>query len=129
MTHNIEHLKQKLEEEKRLLETELSSVGQKNPDVPGDWEATPGGDATLQDTDENIKADNYEELAERSGVGAELEERLLNVNRALKKIEDGTFGICEISGEPIEEDRLAANPAARTCKKHINEMPNETHRH
>ena len=38
----------------------------------------------------------------------------------LKKIEAGTFGVCEISGEPIEEDRLDANPAARTNKANIN---------
>ena len=68
-------------------------------------------------------------MEERSGIGAELEERLLDVNRALKKIDKGAYGACEISGEQIEEDRLRANPAARTCKKHLNELPNEKHRH
>lgn len=119
--------KQKLEDERRLLEEELSSLGRKNPDVKGDWEAVP--DSGDVDADENVKADRYEEMGERSGIGTELEERLLNVNRALKKIEDGTYGTCEISGEPIEEDRLRANPAARTCKKHLNDLPNEKHLH
>ena len=31
----------------------------------------------------------------------------------------GTYGSCEISGEAIEVERLEANPAARTCKAHI----------
>jgi len=36
----------------------------------------------------------------------------------LKKIEDGTYGICEVGGEEIPEDRLDANPSARTCIEH-----------
>ncbi|MDP3726180.1 MAG: TraR/DksA C4-type zinc finger protein [bacterium] len=121
MTLDINYLKQKLEEEKKLLEKELATLGQKNPDVPGDWEAVPDKENTEQDPDRNTQADHYEELAEKSGIGAELENRLLDVNRALQKIEEKKYGICEISGEQIEEDRLHANPAARTCKKHLNE--------
>ena len=39
---------------------------------------------------------------------------------ALERIEKGTYGICEVGNEEIEEDRLNANPAARTCKAHLN---------
>ena len=49
----------------------------------------------------------------------ELEVRYQNVSLALKKIVDGSFGKCEVDGSPIEEDRLDANPAARTCKTHM----------
>jgi RNA polymerase-binding transcription factor DksA len=45
--------------------------------------------------------------------------RLTDVKDALAKIDAGTYGICETSGEPIEEARLRANPAARTCMHHI----------
>ena len=41
------------------------------------------------------------------------------VDEALEKIEKGTYGICETGGEKIEEDRLEANPSARTCKAHM----------
>ncbi|MBI2109022.1 MAG: TraR/DksA C4-type zinc finger protein [Parcubacteria group bacterium] len=129
MALDTTHFKQKLEEEKELLEQELSSLGQKNPDVKGDWEAAPEKDASTQDPDENVKADRLEELAERSGIGAELEERLLNINRALMKLKEGTFGLCEVCNKPIEEDRLRVNPSARTCKKHLNDLPNEKHHH
>lgn len=121
MTLDIKYLKQKLEQEKKLLEEELKTLGRKNPDVPGDWEATPEKESTEQDSDRNTQADHYEELEGRSGVQAELENRLVDVSRALKKIEEEKYGICEISGEQIEEDRLNASPAARTCKKHLNE--------
>jgi RNA polymerase-binding transcription factor DksA len=46
---------------------------------------------------------------------------LNTVVHALGKIEAGTYGVCEVSGMDIEEDRLEANPAARTCKAHMAE--------
>ncbi len=121
MKLDTQYFKQKLGEEKQLLEKELASLGHKNPDVPGDWEATPEKHNIDQEADKNLKADRYEELEERSGISAELENRLVNVNIALKKIEGATYGACEIGNKPIEEDRLKANPAARTCKEHLNE--------
>ena len=69
--------------------------------------------------DPNETADNIEEFEENTAVLKELEIRYNNIKDTLAKIEEGKFGICEISGEPIEEDRLIANPAARTCKKHM----------
>lgn len=89
----------------------------------GDWEAVPTG-SDVGEADENVEADVVEEWNERRATLAELETRFNNIKRALKKIEDGTFGICEISGETIESDRLEANPAARTCKAHMNEEHN-----
>jgi RNA polymerase-binding transcription factor DksA len=40
---------------------------------------------------------------------------LYEVTEALKRIADGTYGICEITGEPIEADRLKALPWTRFC--------------
>ena len=39
-------------------------------------------------------------------------ERLERVDRALKKIEEGTYGLSDISGEPISRERLQALPEA-----------------
>ncbi|MCA9353454.1 TraR/DksA C4-type zinc finger protein [Candidatus Nomurabacteria bacterium] len=44
----------------------------------------------------------------------------MSVEGALKRIENGTYGTCSVCGEKIEEDRLGANPAADTCKAHMN---------
>jgi DnaK suppressor protein len=50
-------------------------------------------------------------------------ERLLaQVNRALEKIEEGTYGVCDRGGEPIEEGRLKAMPYATLCMKHQVEL-------
>lgn len=114
MTINIPHFKQRLEEELKKLEEELSSVGRKNPDNPKDWEAKPA-DFDATDPDSNIVADSIEEFEENAAILKQLEIRYNEIKGALERIEKGTYGICEISGQPIEEERLEANPAARTC--------------
>ena len=110
----------KLLEEKKLLEKELLTVGRKDVDDPGEWEAT-APDENLDTADRNNVADEITDYENNNSILGQLEARLFEINKALEKIEQGTYGICEISGERIEEDRLDANPAARTCKKHINE--------
>lgn len=115
--------KEKLEAELKLVTDELSSIGVVNPDNPNDWIATPEG-VDVGEADPNVGADRVEEWDERRAILSQLETRFNNIKRALKKIEDGTYGVCEISGDPIEPDRLDANPAARTCKAHLEEEAN-----
>lgn len=112
--------KDRLEQELATLTEELKTLGIHNPDVPEDWQATPTGVATGE-ADPNVGADRVEDWDERRATLSLLETRYNNLNRALKKIEAGTYGVCEISGEEIEAERLDANPAARTCKAHIND--------
>ena len=108
--------KTKLEEEKKLLKEELASLGK--VDDTGDWEATPDSESSSQEVqDEADMAEKTEDYEERSVKLNSLEERLTDINKALGKIEDGTYGICEICNKKIEEDRLEANPAALTCKE------------
>jgi RNA polymerase-binding protein DksA len=55
---------------------------------------------------------------ERAQVAALLERarrRLADVDLALARIAEGSYGGCERCGEPISAGRLAARPAARTC--------------
>lgn len=104
--------KQKLQEELAVVTSELESIAQKN-EVTGDWVAVPEG-TELTSPDENVEADAVEEWNERRAMMPQLETRYRNIVRALEKIENDIYGTCEISGEPIEEERLEANPAART---------------
>ncbi|MCK9351342.1 MAG: TraR/DksA C4-type zinc finger protein [Candidatus Paceibacterota bacterium] len=117
---NIELYKELLTKEKTKLEEELRSVGRVNPENPNDWQGTPGNADNVDDADENSLADKFEQFEERSAVEGELEARLNEVKNSLLKIENGEFGICKICGKEIEDDRLDANPAAETCKEHIN---------
>ena len=42
-------------------------------------------------------------------------ERLAEVEAALRRLADGTFGVCEQCSQPISAARLNARPWARTC--------------
>ena len=41
--------------------------------------------------------------------------QLADVDHALKRLDDGTYGTCEVCGRDIDEDRLRARPATRFC--------------
>ena len=53
---------------------------------------------------------------------------IIKIREALKRIEDGTFGKCEICGEDISEDRLLARPVATQCIECKTEMEVEERR-
>lgn len=111
--------KKQLEGERDKLATELEGLGTKNPDRAGDWEVkAPTMD--IMSSDENELADRAEEMHIDSIVLDELEARYQAVTNALGKIERGAYGTCDVCAGPIEEERLDANPAAATCKAHMN---------
>lgn len=120
MTINTEHFKEMLEAELKTLDAELETVGRKNPSNPLDWEAKEG-DMNTDTAEEAEIAEGIEQYENNSAILKQLETRYNEVKDALAKIDMGTYGICEISGLPIEEDRLEANPAARTSKAHMND--------
>ena len=118
MTLDTNHFKELLSKELSILESELLSVGQKNPEKVGDWQTVrkDGGDTT----EEGDLAEEIEEFENNNAILSKLELRLNEVKNALAKINNGTYGKCEVCGKEIEGDRLEANPSARTCKEHMN---------
>lgn len=114
---DLEHYKSKLEAEKLLLEEELATISSTNPE-DSCLNATTS-DMEVDSADENEVADKFEELEENKMILNKLEPQLNEVKAALKRIADGKYGICEVSGEKIEKERLEANPSARTSIKHM----------
>lgn len=49
------------------------------------------------------------------GVGTSLELSVERVNRALAKLDEGTYGICDSCGKPIAPARLEAAPESVLC--------------
>lgn len=47
-----------------------------------------------------------------ASVGEQIERRLREVERALQKVEEGTYGVCDDTGESIPRGRLEAVPEA-----------------
>ncbi|MEI6863990.1 MAG: TraR/DksA C4-type zinc finger protein [Candidatus Adlerbacteria bacterium] len=121
MIHETTHFKKVLTEQLHTVEEELKNLGWKND--AGEW------DAAVKDIDQSATesdevADRIEEFEENQTEIAEIQVHWNDIKRALAKIEEGTYGICEICGEAVEEDRLEVNPSARTCKVHIDEEKN-----
>ena len=62
--------------------------------------------------------ENAQEIADYSTTVATekvLEKSLEDVEAALQRIKDGTYGICKYCGNPIPEKRLLARPTASSC--------------
>jgi DnaK suppressor protein len=77
-----------------------------------------GGGAIAGDHYDANFADSSQVTAERGeaeALAGRLQETLEDVERALIKLENGTFGACESCGKPIGEPRLEAMPTARNC--------------
>lgn len=112
-----EHFRKKLEAEKAKLEIEMGSVGRRNLAVPGDWEAIPSETGTEADLVD--QADVVMSRETNTAILADLEARYDSILSALSRIENKTYGKCEVCGEKIEEERLEADPSATTCKKDL----------
>jgi RNA polymerase-binding transcription factor DksA len=57
------------------------------------------------------------------------QEGLYEIDAALKRIEDGTYGICELTGKPIPWERLAAIPWTRFSIEAENQLEANIHPH
>src|SRR5688572_20614754 len=110
-------IREALEEERNVLVEQLKDMGMLNPET-GEWEATPQ-ELDTPETDQNDMADRFEDFEAKSSMIRTLEPRLNNVLRALKNVNRESFGKCEVCRKEIEDARLEANPAARTCMEHL----------
>jgi RNA polymerase-binding transcription factor DksA len=115
---DTQKFKDRLQAELAVVEAELKTVGEQNP-ATGDWEGKEQAMETMSPlADSNEAADKLEELATNRAINDNLEIRYNEVKDALARIEAGTYGTCEVCGMEIEEERLEANPAAKTCIAH-----------
>ncbi|MBT3539254.1 hypothetical protein HOF40_03550 [Candidatus Parcubacteria bacterium] len=107
----IQTMKETLISEKAKLENELSKFTKKNPNVEGDFEATypEYGDKS----DEN--AQEITQYLTNKPLEMQLEKMLRDINKALKHMEEGSYGMCKYCDEPIEEKRLQARPTSGAC--------------
>jgi DnaK suppressor protein len=76
-------------------------------------------DAANTNAQTSAQAHEYEDDAQKldaleleGNLAAADDDRLSNIERALQKIEDGTYGLSDASGAPISLERLEAVPEA-----------------
>lgn len=78
-------------------------------------------DADIHHRKEPVEKDFAEQVTQRendevlNAIDEEAKQTILLIDAALKRLVDGTYGICEICGEEIAAERLAALPYVTTC--------------
>jgi RNA polymerase-binding transcription factor DksA len=95
---------------RKLLREEQERIQQELEELRTDT----GGDGELSTVDQH-PADAGTELFEEERVQSmidRLEDELKAVERAMKRVDDGTYGVSVESGEPIPDARLEAVPHA-----------------
>jgi len=117
MALDLDYFRKKLEEDKYQLEGELKTIAQRNPDAPEDWNVK-YPNLNIMNAAKGEIADQEEEYENRVSVELALESRLKDINEATRLMAEGKYGSCKVGGEPIDEARLKANPAAVTCVEH-----------
>lgn len=88
-----------------LREEYLKRIEAINRDVRGGLSADAG--------EQVVELENAEVL---DALAREAREQLSRVERALERLETGTYGLCAGCGEPIESARLNHQPAAVRCR-------------
>jgi DnaK suppressor protein len=112
-TQVIGELRTRLESEREELGAQLTTIEDQafaatqsdmSGDVGVDDESADAGTATFEREKELSIEQNVRDLIQK-------------IDRALKRIDDGTYGICERCGKPIEKARIKALPYVDLCIK------------
>lgn len=114
----LKEFQARLEAQKDQILEELKGIAVQDPDNPDNWNVK-NPEMNDREADPNKLGDNLEEEGVNDAITDSMETQLKEVTDALQRIEDGSYGKCEVNGEDIDLDRLEANPSARTCKDHM----------
>jgi len=99
----------RLEHFRKLL---VEQLGQHNENVRDDQAAALDSvDDGVKDSVDMSLQDVNQELALR--LGERESQAVAEIDEALRRIDEGTYGQCERCGKPIDERRLEAMPTAR----------------
>lgn len=104
-------IKTLLLEEKDVLEKDLGKFTQKNSKVAGDYNSNFPEYGDKDDENANEVAEYAAELP----LEESFEKTLRDNVQALKRLEEGTYGICKYCKKPIDEKRLVARPTSNAC--------------
>ena len=108
MTTNFEQLRSRLESEQKRLLSELEQLEDSIRPAEERREGSPFGKREEEATESF-------ELEKRLALEQQLRDHLAEVEHALRKLDEGTYGLCDSCGQPIAPDRLEALPQASLC--------------
>jgi len=108
----LKHYRQLLLQQRRLLLGDMDHMN--NEALHSDRQESSGELSTMPIHMADVGTDNYEQEFMLNLL--ESDRKLLKeIDRALQKIDSGTYGICEGTGKQINRARLNAVPSARFC--------------
>ena len=108
MTTKFKKLRSHLESEQERLLGELKQLEADARPTEVRREGSPFGKREEEATESF-------ELEKRVAVEKQTADHLAEVEHALHKFEEGTYGLCDDCGQPIAPDRLEALPQASLC--------------
>lgn len=108
MTIDYQKLRSRLEGEQKRVQKELEQLKAQTRPVEERREGSPFGKREEE-------ASEALELEKRLSMEQRLNDHLAAVERALRKFEDGTYGLCDICGQQIDPARMEALPQATIC--------------
>lgn len=111
MAIDIPRMKQQLEAKRAELERNMAGLSQAHPAPEGSIELDEGP-RDLED-----RSIDVQETQQEKEILDNEQDLLAQVNAALQRIEQGTYGICDNCSQPINEKRLEALPWASLCLK------------
>lgn len=110
MTLDLEYFRKELQSEQERLRAALQSVNHTESLTEETGDLSIGSDDHLADS----ATETYmRELDE--GLEENAEHLLAEIDTALRRIEEGTYGSCVVCGRPIGAERLEAVPYATLC--------------
>lgn len=116
---DLEMFRELLMEKRRQL---VGDVGSMENEALGKNRTTAAGDLSMMPIHmADIGTDNYEQDFTISLIEGE-RDRLKEIDAALQRIKEGTYGICIATHKPISKARLKAKPWARFCVAHKREQ-------
>ncbi|HAM88274.1 MAG: Transcriptional regulator, TraR/DksA family [Candidatus Falkowbacteria bacterium GW2011_GWC2_38_22] len=113
---DIEQIRKELIARKKQIYRDLDGVGE---DKNGKVVFPEFGDKS----DEN--AQEISEFTTNIATDKVLNDTLRDIDSALKRIDDGTYGICKYCHEPIGKKRMQARPVASACVPCKNKLQNQ----
>ena len=110
-TARIDQFRQRLEEERARDRARLDELSGRPAD--GSAHTMEQGEAGAA---HRPKATRQQQ--EQASLREETERRLQDIDRALERIDEGTYTRCEVCDGAIAEERLDAVPMTRRCREH-----------
>lgn len=101
--------RERLEKEKVRISALIGNMAEDNDEGVGSDEL-----ATVDQHPADAGSETFEREKDMA-ILSNLEEQIVEIEKALARVDEGTYGTCEACGKPIGDERLEVIPTARYC--------------